>query len=93
MAGVRGSNPVSRTPQVSKENYLVSHGQHLRDLETSRRCATLLAILLEAKATLIDQALDLHDRMIGGLFNRAKRRHAEEFQQSGEANARESSAL
>ena len=45
--------------------------------------ATLLAILLEAKATLIDQALDLHDRMIGALFNRAKRRHAEEFQQSG----------
>jgi Transposase. len=45
----------------------------------------LLAILLEAKATLIDQALDLHDRMIGALFNRAKRRHAEEFQQSGEA--------
>src|SRR4029077_2276506 len=48
---------------------------------------------MEAKATLIDQALDLHDRMIGGLFNRAKRRHAEEFQQSGEANARESSSL
>jgi hypothetical protein len=59
--------------------------QHLRDLETTRRYATLLAVLLEAKATLIDQALDLHDRMIGALFNRAKRRHAEEFQQSGEA--------
>jgi Domain of unknown function (DUF4158) len=59
--------------------------QHLRDLETSRRYATLLAILLEAKATLIDQPLDLHDRMIGALFNCAKRRHAEEFQQSGEA--------
>jgi hypothetical protein len=55
-------------------------GQHLRDLETSERYATLLAILLEAKATLIDQALDLHDRMIGALFNRGKRRHAEEFQ-------------
>jgi TnpA family transposase len=59
--------------------------QHFRDLETTRRYATLLAVLLEAKATLIDQALDLHDRMIGALFNRAKRRHAEEFQQSGEA--------
>jgi hypothetical protein len=78
---------------VSKENYLVSHAdrwwqhdrQHLRDLETSQRYATLLAILLEAKATLIDQAIDLHDRMIGALFNRGKRRHAEEFQQSGEA--------
>jgi hypothetical protein len=56
--------------------------QHFRDLETTRRYATLLAVLLEAKATPIDQALDLHDRMIGALFNRAKRRHAEEFQQS-----------
>jgi hypothetical protein len=59
--------------------------QHLRDLENTRRYATLPAVLLEVKATLIDQALDLHDRMIGALFNRAKRRHAEEFQQSGEA--------
>jgi hypothetical protein len=76
-----------------RKNYLVSHadrwwhmtGQHLCHLETSQRYATLLAILLEAKATLIDQGLDLHDRMIGALFNRGKRRHAEEFQQSGEA--------
>jgi hypothetical protein len=60
-------------------------GQHLRDLETTRRYATLVAILLETKATLIDHTLDLHDRMIGALFNRAKHRHAEEFQQSGKA--------
>jgi hypothetical protein len=59
--------------------------QHLRDLETTRRYATLVAILLETKATLIDQTLDLHDRMIGALFNRAKLRHAEELQQSGKA--------
>jgi hypothetical protein len=59
--------------------------QHLRDLETTRRYATLVAILLETKATLIDQTLDLHDRMIGALFNRAKHRHAEKFQQSGKA--------
>jgi hypothetical protein len=59
--------------------------QHLRDLETTRRYATLVAVLLETKATVIDQTLDLHDRMIGALFNRAKHRHAEEFQQSGKA--------
>jgi hypothetical protein len=41
--------------------------QHLRDLETTRRYARLLVILLKAKATLIDQALDLHDRIIGAL--------------------------
>jgi hypothetical protein len=29
--------------------------------------------------------VDLHDRMIGALFNRAKRAHAEQFQQSARA--------
>jgi hypothetical protein len=54
--------------------------QHLRNLEASRRYATLLAILLETKTTLIDQALDLHRSGDWSFFNRAKRRHAEEFQ-------------
>ena len=40
---------------------------------TERRYATLVAVVLETKATLIDQIVDLHDRMIGALFNRAKR--------------------
>ena len=57
--------------------------QHLRDLESVRRYATLMAIVLETRATLIDEIVDMHDRMIGTLFNRAKRTHAEEFQQSG----------
>ena len=41
--------------------------------------------MLETKATIIDQIVDLHDRMIGALFNRAKRAHAEQFQQSARA--------
>jgi Domain of unknown function (DUF4158) len=57
--------------------------QHLRDFEPTRRHATLMAVLLEARATIIDEIVDLHDRMIGVLFNRAKRAHAEQFQQSG----------
>jgi TnpA family transposase len=59
--------------------------QHLRDLEPDRRYATLVAVMLETKATIIDQIVDLHDRMIGALFNRAKRAHAEQFQQSARA--------
>jgi hypothetical protein len=59
--------------------------QHLRDFEPTRRHATLMAVLLEARATIIDEIVDLHDRMIGVLFNRAKRAHAEQFQQSGKA--------
>ncbi|MGO9016192.1 MAG: Tn3 family transposase [Dissulfurispiraceae bacterium] len=57
--------------------------QHLRDFESVRRHATLAAIALETRATLIDEVVDMHDRIIGALFSRAKRNHAEEFQQSG----------
>jgi hypothetical protein len=57
--------------------------QHLRDLEKTRRYATLVAVMLEAKATVIDEIVDLHDRIIGSLFNRAKRHHEQQFQQSG----------
>lgn len=59
--------------------------QHLRDLEPARRYATLIAILLETKATIIDEIVDLHDRMIGGIFNKAKHSHAQQFQESGKA--------
>jgi TnpA family transposase len=59
--------------------------QHLRDLENTRRYATLVAVVLEARATVIDETVDLHDRIIGAVFNRAKRNHEQQFQQSGKA--------
>jgi len=59
--------------------------QHLRDLDPLRRYATLVAILLDTRATLIDEILDLHERFLGALFGQAKRRHAERFQASGKA--------
>jgi hypothetical protein len=58
-------------------------GQHLRDLEVHRREATLVAVVLDTRSTLIDETIELHERMLGSLFTRAKRRHAEEFQQAG----------
>ena len=59
--------------------------QHLRDLESKRRCATLVALILDTRATLIDEIIDLHDRIMGTLFNRATRHHAERFQRAGKA--------
>ncbi len=53
--------------------------QHLRDLESSRRYATLVAIILDTRATLIDEIIDLHDRSMGSLFSKAQRAHAERF--------------
>ena len=39
--------------------------QHLRDLEPTRRYATLVAVILDTRATLIDEIIDLHDRFMG----------------------------
>ena len=44
-----------------------------------------MAVLLQTMATLNDEILDLHDRLIGSLFNGAKRKHDEVFQASGKA--------
>jgi len=59
--------------------------QHLRDLEPNRRYATLVAVILDTQATLIDEIIDQHDRFMGTLFSKAKRHHSERFQQSGKA--------
>ena len=59
--------------------------QHLRDLEPARRYATLVAVILDTRATLIDEIIDLHDRFMGSLFSKAKRNHADRFQESGKA--------
>lgn len=59
--------------------------QHLRDLEPARRYATLVAVILDTRATLIDESIDLHDRFMGTLFSTAKRNHTDRFQQSGKA--------
>ena len=58
---------------------------HLRDLEAQRRHATLVAILLDTEATLTDEILDMHDRMIGSAFAKAKRSYEAAFQEAGKA--------
>ena len=54
-----------------------------RSLE--RRCATLVAFLLETSASLTDEAIELHDRLIGQYHSQTKQTHADQFQQSGRA--------
>ena len=58
---------------------------HLRDFETERRHATLVAILIDTEATLTDEILDMHDRMIGSAFAKARRSYQSAFQESGKA--------
>ncbi|MDD3596291.1 Tn3 family transposase [Sulfuricurvum sp.] len=58
---------------------------NLSKFEPNRRYATLVALVIEAIATLIDEIIELHDKIIGKLFNTAKHKHEKEFQSSGKA--------
>lgn len=59
--------------------------QHLAELEPLRRRATLTALVLELTATLTDEALNMFDHMIGSLFKKSERAHADQFHRSGKA--------
>ena len=57
----------------------------LTKFEPARCLATLVALALEGTATVLDELLDLHDRMSGKVFNAAKNKHQQQFQASGKA--------
>jgi TnpA family transposase len=57
----------------------------LAKFESKRRYATLVALLVESKATIIDEIIDLHDRIIGRIFNQAKNRHRQVFHNAGKS--------
>jgi hypothetical protein len=46
---------------------------------------TLVAVTLESTATIIDEIIDLHDRILLKLFSAAKHKHQHQFQQQGKA--------
>ena len=45
----------------------------------------LTDLALESIATITDEIIDLHDRILGKLFNTAKNKHQQEFQADGKA--------
>jgi hypothetical protein len=57
----------------------------LMKFEEERRYATLVALAVEGTATVTDEVIDLHDRIVGTLFNTAKHKHQEQFQTDGKA--------
>ena len=72
----------NRLLKLSKEGCQMT-AQHLKDFETTRRYATLVAIILETKSTIIDEIINLHDHIMGKLFSRAKNQHQQRFHKSG----------
>ena len=59
--------------------------QFLQRFSPERRYATLVAFLLETSTTFTDEAIELHDRLIGQYHNQSRHAYAEQFQQSGRA--------
>ena len=57
----------------------------LQEYESPRRHGTLVAILLDTMATLTDEILELHDRIIGTCFNKARHKYEREFAIDGRA--------
>lgn len=57
----------------------------LAKFEPSRRYATLLAVCAEAQATIIDEIIDLHERVIATLFRNAKNKQSNLIQASATA--------
>ena len=47
----------------------------LMKFERERRYATLVALAVEGTATVTDEVIDLHDRILGQLFSTAKHKH------------------
>lgn len=55
----------------------------LSRLETDRRYATLVAMALERMATITDEIIGLHDRILIKIFRTAKNQHQQRFQNQG----------
>ena len=59
--------------------------QHFMRLESERRHAMLVAVVLELMVTLTDDSLDMFGKMMGSMFAKAKLRKAEQFHADGKA--------
>ncbi len=74
----------NRLLQLAREGSRYSN-QHLARFNDLKRYATLMAFLIHMYAFLTDQGLDLHDKLIGKMFNRGEHSHQEGFQKDGKA--------
>ncbi len=63
---------------------IAREGGQMTPADLAIRAATALRHLV-ALATVTDEIIDLHDRILGKLFNAAKNKHQQQFQASGKA--------
>ncbi|MEM5451222.1 hypothetical protein [Paraburkholderia guartelaensis] len=83
-AGHRPQRPSDRLLRLAREGGQTAVYQ-IEEYETDRRHATLIAILLDTTATLTDEILNLHDRLIGSFFTKAKHKYEKRLAAEGNA--------
>jgi hypothetical protein len=71
--GMGGTIHQSRLQQLAREGARYSL-QHLKRFREDKRQALLVAFLIRTAQEFTDQAIDMHDQMIGRLFNRSERK-------------------
>lgn len=79
---------IDRTIHQNRLLKLAREGRKMssRDLtrfSAARRHAILVCVLEDARATLTDEIIELHERILNSLFNKAKKTQAERLQQTG----------
>ena len=83
-AGIERQVHQNRLLKIAREGGQMTPAD-LAKFEAQRRYATLVALAIEGMATVTDEIIDLHDRILGKLFNAAKNKHQQQFQASGKA--------
>ncbi|RAP73094.1 Tn3 family transposase [Candidatus Erwinia dacicola] len=80
--GIALSVHQNRLLKLAREGRKMS-SRDLAKFTDVRRYASLVCVISEARATLTDEVIDLHERILGSLFSWAKRTQAERLQQTG----------
>lgn len=74
----------NRLQQLRREGERMT-AQRLNQFDDERRDATLVAFLLATEEELIDQALDMHDKLLGQQFKKGERKQEDQLRQSRKA--------
>jgi len=74
----------NRLQQLAREGARMT-AQRLGEFDAERRDATLVAFLLATAEDLVDQALDMHDRLLGQQFKKGERKQEDHIKKSRKA--------
>ena len=86
-AGIERQVHHNRLLKIAREGGQMTPAD-LAKFEPQRRYATLVALAVEGLATVTDEIIELHERIIGRLFAAARNKHQQQFQASGKAICR-----